>query len=66
MKKMITTGMLLGMASVIYTDVSFADNINNLENIISCSNNTFGTVNVASDDVLNLRVEPNANSKIIR
>ena len=66
MKKMITTGMLLGMTSVIYTDVSFADNINNLENIISCSNNTFGTVNVASDDVLNLRVEPNANSKIIR
>lgn len=65
MKKIITTGMLLGMTSVIYTDISFADNINNLE-ARNYSNSTFGTVNVASNDVLNLRVEPNANSKIIR
>lgn len=65
MKKIITTGILLGMTSVIYTDISFADNINNLE-ARNYSNSTFGTVNVASNDVLNLRVEPNANSKIIR
>ena len=55
MRKIITTGMLLGMASIVCTDISFADNVNMV-----------GTVNVDSDDVLNLRSEPNANSKIIR
>lgn len=63
-KKIITTGMILGMASVITTDLSYADNISNSNNVRNYSSQ-YGIVKVDSDDVLNLRKQPNANSEII-
>lgn len=64
MNKTIITGMMLGMTSIISTDISYADNITNIHNIVNHVNQN-GIVKVDYNDVLNLRKEPNTNSKII-